>query len=164
MLDVARGLAYLHTHRPPIIHADLKGVRTIFFSFVPAPLTSSVGWREACLSSPLEQRTYHRWWSRRPVWFWSFKSSRRSRNTHWIDAFQSWCRSYTVATSRISRRYWWTSLINIRRMVIWMYRLRSELLFETQLFSLHLSFSLFFFFKSSSPVLSLILTAQEMLK
>ena len=45
-----------------------------------------------------------------------------------------------------------------------MYRLRSELLFETQLFSLHLSFSLFFFFKSSSPVLSLILTAQEMLK
>ncbi|KAF8154936.1 kinase-like domain-containing protein [Crassisporium funariophilum] len=25
ILDVARGLAYLHTHKPPIIHADLKG-------------------------------------------------------------------------------------------------------------------------------------------
>ena len=26
VLDVACGLAYLHTHKHPIIHADLKGV------------------------------------------------------------------------------------------------------------------------------------------
>jgi len=25
ILDVSRGLAYLHTHKPPIVHADLKG-------------------------------------------------------------------------------------------------------------------------------------------
>ena len=33
ILDVARGLAYLHTNKPPIVHGDLKGVCILYYIF-----------------------------------------------------------------------------------------------------------------------------------
>ena len=33
ILDVARGLAYLHTNKPPIVQGDLKGVCLLFNTF-----------------------------------------------------------------------------------------------------------------------------------
>lgn len=55
ILDVARGLAYLHTHKPPIIHADLKGVRAFSFrTFLSLSSQVSADWRPV-----LEQRAHY---------------------------------------------------------------------------------------------------------
>ena len=130
ILDVARGLAYLHTHKPPIIHADLKGVRAFSFRLFSLSLSLSQVKLSADLRPVLEQRAHYGWWSRCPMWFWSLSSRRRSRKTYWIDAVQSRCRSFTLATTWISGRYRWTSHVNIRRLVIWMYRLWGKFSFS----------------------------------